>query len=147
MDFNAYRAKGHRGRFQPGTRDRAVSLVVVDSYERLYRALPFAIVQKGDLGENLLVNGPSCDEGVDIQVGTRLQIGDSVVIEISEANSPCYRLGYLPWADEVCRRYGDKWFKSNELPLSNSVHPGGRGWLARVLIEGEVKPGDTVQKA
>ena len=36
---------------------------------------------------------------------------------------------------------GDKWWESEKLPFKT---PGGRGWLARVVVEGTVCPGDEV---
>ena len=38
-----------------------------------------------------------------------------------------------------------KWFKSAECPLDNTAAPGIRGWLARVIDEGEACVGEAVR--
>mmetsp|Transcript_52591 Transcript_52591/g.96270 ORF Transcript_52591/g.96270 Transcript_52591/m.96270 type:complete len:261 (-) Transcript_52591:3-785(-) len=145
-DFNNYRTRGHAGRFVAGSLDRAVSLVTISAYDALQSALPDIPLHKGDLGENLLVDGPAIDAGVDLDVGVRLQIGDQVQLELTEANAPCNRLDHLHWAAEAKELVGEvQWWKSNKLPLGRH-RPGGRGWLCKVLVEGIVKPGDTIHK-
>lgn len=151
-DFNNYRAEGHAGRFKAGTNDRAVSIVAFDVYEALRRRLPDSRIVDGDLGENILIAGPSLHEGVDLRVGQRLRLGTSV-IEITEANGPCYRLNRLSWApaaqvefsaDMESPAESRKWYGTEGCPLSKVSHLGGRGWLCKVVHEGVVAVGDTV---
>lgn len=143
-DYNDYRTKGHRGRFEPCTPDRAVSLMAITVYEELQQKLPRAQILHGDLGENFLIEGPT-HTGAELCVGMALQIGDEVVVELTEANKPCYRLGYVKWAPEAQRVFGDTWWNNKELPLMGNQLTGGRGWLAKVIVEGTVAPGATVR--
>ena len=92
-DFNGYRQRGDANKgFAPGTPDRAVLLVCDSVYSALRAALPGVTIEDGSIGENLLVSGPSFEAGKDLAVGTRLRIGDTATLEITEANNPCYRL-------------------------------------------------------
>jgi hypothetical protein len=167
-DFNGYRQRGDSSRgFAPGTPDRAVMLVCDSVYDELRAALPDVTIPAGSIGENLLVSGPAFRAGMDLAVGTRLRVGDTATIEITEANNPCYRLrcvlcgagdgvaevlkvrlmtdgrlGYTTWAKQAEAKYGEKWWEHRDLPLSLEHHPGGRGWLCKVVVEGTVKPGD-----
>ena len=137
-DFNNYRSQGHAGKFAPCTNDRAVSVVAASSYDALRAALPLGtVVRAGDLGENILLSGPSLESGdgpVDLRVGRRLKIGgaDGAVIELTEANKPCYRLNRNPWGPVAKATFGvdgvdpARWFDSPSCPLSQH-HLGGRG--------------------
>ena len=145
-DFNGYRSRGHAGLFEPGTLDRAISVLTTDVYDELRRLLPRTTVPYGDLGENFLVAGPSRHDGRDLRVGTRLRLGDDAVIELTEANKPCHRLQYLKWSGAAKRAIGvDRWWNEPACPLA-PTHPGGRGWLAKVVVPGRVRPGDAVTK-
>jgi MOSC domain-containing protein YiiM len=103
----------------------------------------------GDLGENFILVGPDWEaSGMGLHVGTVLKLGEKVVIELTEANEPCYRMQHLPWAAAAKRVYGksntdprfeEKWWDGPSCVLSKE---GGRGWLARVLVEGEVAEGN-----
>ena len=149
-DYNHYRSQGDSSRgFAPCTNDRAVMLVCDGVYSALRQALPSAAAERvmdGDLGENLLLAGPAYEEGRDLHVGTRLRIGATATLELTEANNPCYRLGFLPWAEQALATFGEKWWEHPDLPLSKEAHPGGRGWLCKVLVEGVVRPGDAVAR-
>jgi len=142
-DHNEYRTQGHQGNFEPGTRDRAVSIVTASVYDELRAILPGAKIAFGDLGENFLVEGPSHD-GLDLVVGTRLRIGANVELELTEANKPCFRLKYLRWGSIAEKKFGEQWWKNTDLPLAGKQCTGGRGWLAKVIVEGDVFPGDAV---
>jgi MOSC domain-containing protein YiiM len=91
------------------------------------------------------------DDG--LYIGARLQIG-TAIIEITEANNPCYRFNTQPWASAGQKLWGPtapegnpkQWFKSPSCPLQHILHPGVRGWLARVVTEGDVKVGDPVTR-
>mmetsp|Transcript_66328 Transcript_66328/g.186819 ORF Transcript_66328/g.186819 Transcript_66328/m.186819 type:complete len:113 (+) Transcript_66328:631-969(+) len=92
----------------------------------------------------MLLEGPG-HTGADLRVGMVLQVGDEVVLELTEANKPCYRLGHVQWAAEAERAFGKKWWASDRLPLTANQPTGGRGWLARVVAEGTVAPGAAVR--
>jgi MOSC domain-containing protein YiiM len=152
-DYNHYRSEGDKARFEAGSRDRAVSVATVAAYEVLQKALdPTGTVQiaHGDLGENVLIAGPSAtaSESDGLFVGAKIQIG-TAVIELMEANNPCYRFNTQKWATSAQQKWGQtapdgqvkKWFKSPQCPLNHEINPGIRGWLARVLTEGEASLG------
>merc|ERR1712224_344984 len=99
-------------------------------------------IEDGSIGENLLLSGPAYEAGKDLAVGTRLRLGEVATIELTEANNPCFRLGFTSWAERAKAKSGDKWWEHPDLPLSKEHHPGGRGWLCKVVVEGTVRPGD-----
>ena len=111
------------------------------------------LIEDGDLGENILLRGPSAtasERAGDgrLAVGSWLRIGSSV-LEVTEANNPCYRFNTQPWAAAAKERWGsgspdgpEKWFRNLKCPLNNEHFPGVRGWLCRVVEEGEVAVGD-----
>lgn len=158
-DYNNYRSQGHEGRFEAGTGDRAVSVGTVAAYTVLQEALQQEgggkpLVQLGDLGENILINGPparATDVG-GLSVGDRIQVG-TVTLELTEANNPCYRFNAHAWAPAAQKLWGAtapegnplKWFKSPHCPLNHEVNPGIRGWLAKVVQEGEITIEDTAK--
>ena len=43
-------------------------------------------------------------------------------------------------------KFGEKWWEHPDLPLSKEHHPGGRGWLCKVVVEGTVRPGDPCRR-
>lgn len=102
-----------------GGRDRAVCLFSVELYEEL-RA-DGVDVGPGSLGENFTT------EGVDMRSigkGSRLRVG-GCLIEVTEVRVPCRSL--------------DKWDKR-----LMKLMKGRSGWLAKVVEEGEVRPGDEI---
>jgi len=158
QDYNSYRMAGHSGRFEAGTGDRAVSVTTCAAYEAFRQALgDGGPVNDGDFGENVLVSGPPAVAGADgtdgLQVGDRLHLG-SAVIELTEANAPCYRFNREPWSARAKAVWGgsapdgnaEKWFKAPSCPLCPETYPGGRGWLAKVLVEGDAREGDAVER-
>jgi len=161
LDYNHYRMQGHSGRFEAGTGDRAVFIATVAAYEMLQKSLDAketgsksCRIQKGDLGENILIYGPAAtsDRKGGLFVGAKLKLG-SALLEITEANNPCYRFNTQSWAAQAKQAWGktapeanvEKWFKSPDCPLNHEIHPGVRGWLAKVLKEGETKLEDQVE--
>lgn len=86
-------------------------------------------VTAGQMGENITT------EGIDLMalaVGTKLKIGASVVLQITEARIPCKNLNYLDKAlmPTVAKKPGTK--RANA------------GMLAVVLAGGIVRPGDAI---
>lgn len=157
-DYNHYRTQGHSGRFEAGTNERAVFIATVAAYDLLQTALDKSgqcKIKKGDLGENILIDAPTALGGKNnggLCVGAKVRIG-SALVELTEANNPCYRFNTQSWASQAQKLWGNtapdgnaaKWFKSPDCPLNHEVNPGVRGWLAKVLEEGEILKGDQAQ--
>ena len=199
IDYNHFRSCGYTRpalktsgtarTFKPGCNDRAISISTAVAYSALREALPNSSIGDGDLGENLIVDGvPSYEAGAEsgFAEGTRLRLGEKVVVELTEANMPCCarqphlpnprahapcmpsrslidtrvqgyplsnqrsnpvladRMQYVPWHAAALERWpreDGKWWRHAECPLSK---PGGRGWLGKVLVPGEVTNGDVV---
>ena len=105
-----------------GGPDRAVCLFSVELYDRL-RSLGIDLTP-GAVGENFTT------EGLDMQSlakGDRLRVGSSCVIELTDVRVPCRNL--------------KQW--DADLP---ELIVGYSGWVARVIAEGNVLPGDVVEK-
>ena len=104
-----------------GGPDRAVCLFS----EELYAWLRGQGVdlRNGDMGENFTTRGIDL---MALHAGERMKVGSDCVIELTDVRAPCRSL--------------KKW---------DARFPGlilGRsGWLARVIVEGEVKSGDQIQ--
>lgn len=80
---------------------------------------------------------------------------DAPMIEICHVNNPCYRLNHVPWAARALKAVGGSmwchptqkkygWWWSPQLPLNDVLHPGGRGYLCRVVKGGVVREGSAV---
>jgi MOSC domain-containing protein YiiM len=83
----------------------------------------------GALGENLLITGIDWDLAVP---GTRIRIGDNVLVEVTSYTSPCKAIGKY-FVDETYDR------------ISANTHKGWSRVYAKVLQAGEIKIGDVVQ--
>ena len=108
-----------RNRKYHGGIDRAICLYSHELYDRL-RAMDIDL-PSGSVGENFTTTGIDFDH---LRPGDRLEVGRAV-IEITGVRTPCGNL--------------------------NKVHPkllaameGHSGWLAKVVVEGDVRPGDEV---
>lgn len=105
--------------------DQAVYLYFTEDYEwwaaQLGRPLEY-----GTFGENMTVAG---SDGVPLVIGDRLRIGE-VLLEISAPRAPCFKLGV---------RMGDSRFVKQ---FVKACRPGA---YARVIAEGTLRPGDTVE--
>jgi MOSC domain-containing protein YiiM len=163
QDYNHFRSCGfsrQEGGFKAGTADRAVSISTVAAYDALRHSLPpSCLVQDGDLGENVIIDGPGYLAGSGgLSVGTQLCFGGraktnggsgasvQTQIELTEYNKPCYRMKFLPWAAAARVKWTNcqegKWWKDPACPLSR---PGGRGWLARIQVDGTIATGDACE--
>ena len=100
---------------------RQVSLLAVASIDKMVAA--GAKVKPGDFAENLTVEGLSV---MDLPVGSRLKVGDTVELEITQIGKTCH-----------------KGCAIREL-VGDCVMPR-EGVFARVLQEGVVKPGDVIE--
>jgi MOSC domain-containing protein YiiM len=87
-------------------------------------------VRPGDLGENVTSEGIAYDA---FAPGRRFWIGDAHV-EISKPCTPCDNLYLLPY---VGPERGPDFLRTTL---------GRRGWYARVLREGTVRPGDPIRR-
>ena len=118
-DFNRFR--DGRG----GNTDRAVCIFSLELIQRLKdEGHPIEI---GSTGENLTIRGVEWES---LSEGTHLEIGD-VVLELSEPCAPCSKIG----ESFIGRRF-DR--------VDHDREYGWSRWLARVLREGRVTIGDSV---
>jgi MOSC domain-containing protein YiiM len=110
-----------------GGPQRAVSLYAAERIAALQaEGHPIAA---GTTGENLTIAGLDWDSLV---VGSRLQIGADVEIEITGYAAPC---------ENIAASFHDRVFTR----ISQKLHPGWSRLYARILIEGDVHTGDSVQ--
>jgi MOSC domain-containing protein YiiM len=120
-DYNRYRTVDLKG--DP---DQALLLVTEDLLTQLNReGWP---VRPGDLGENLTVTG--IDES-DLAAGVRLASG-AVRLELTRPCKPCSELYTLPY---VGPERGPAFLKATA---------GRRGWYAKVLAPGALRPSDSI---
>ncbi len=87
-------------------------------------------VQPGQMGENITT------EGLDLMtlpLGTRLKVGESVIVELKEARVPCHSLDYLDKKvlPTLAKKQGEK-------------RPNA-GFLGIVISGGTVRPGDEIE--
>jgi MOSC domain-containing protein YiiM/GNAT superfamily N-acetyltransferase len=116
----------HRENTVHGGPHRAVCLFGMEVIERLQsEGHP---IGPGGAGENLTTSGI---EWSLLPVGTRARIGEQLEIEVSSSTTPC--------ATQV-RNFSDGNFNRIRIEL----HPADSRMYARVITEGEVKPGDTI---
>jgi MOSC domain-containing protein YiiM len=121
-DFNRFRHEEKHD--DPGM---AVLIVPLETIEQFAReGWP---VRPGDLGENVTSEGIAYDA---FAPGRRFWIGDARV-EISKPCTPCDNLYLLPY---VGPQRGPEFLR---------VTLGRRGWYAKVLREGVVRPGDAIR--
>ena len=118
-DFNRFRDG------QGGDPDRAVCIFSLERIEEL--KLEGHPVEVGSTGENLTIRGVEWDSLVE---GARFEIGD-VVLELSEPCAPCSKIG----ESFIDRRFGR---------VDHDQEFGWSRWLARVVREGTVSIGDSV---
>lgn len=105
---------------------RAVSLLGIEAIRRV--AAEGHPIAPGTTGENLTT------EGFDVSalpLGTRLAIGDELVVELSAATNPCRTIRHSFEGE----RYGR---------LGSATHPDDSRMYARVVHEGTVRPGDPI---
>lgn len=109
-----------------GGPERAVCLFSLEVLEKLQsEGHP---ITPGSIGENLLISGLDWSE---IKPGVRLQIG-AAQLEITDYTQPCatIKASFKP------REFMRPWQKT---------HPGESRLYAKILIEAEVREGDSVE--
>ncbi|MEC4762007.1 MOSC domain-containing protein [Mycobacterium sherrisii] len=110
-----------------GGENRAVLVYQVASYDHWAAELGRDDLKPGAFGENFPVDGLPDDE---VCIGDRYRIGD-VVVEVTQPRVTCYRVGI---------RIGEPRMPSL---LVSHRRPG---FYCRVLTEGEVEAGQTIEK-
>jgi MOSC domain-containing protein YiiM/GNAT superfamily N-acetyltransferase len=117
---------GHRHRFVHGGPHRAVALLGIEAIERVQAdGHP---IEPGSVGENLTTTGIELSR---LPVGTRLAVGDRLVLELSGPAGPC---------DVIKGAFRDG--KSGRISIL--THPSDSRMYARVLVDGEVATGDAI---
>ena len=105
----------------------AVALLGIEAIERVQAdGHP---IEPGSVGENLTTTGI---ELASLAPGTRLAIGDRLVLEISAPANPC---------DVIAGSFRNG--KSGRISIL--THPSDSRMYARTLVEGEVRPGDSIR--
>lgn len=116
----------HRDKEHHGGPERAVTLY---SLERILDLQSEGHpVYPGSMGENLTLTG--VDWG-SLAEGTRLRIGDEVLLELTRPAVPCNNIAGSLVAGKISR-------------VSQKANPGWSRWCARTLQEGEIRIGDAV---
>jgi len=118
---------GHDHDHVHGGPHRAVALFAIEAIERV-RA-DGHIIGPGAVGENLTTSGIELSL---LPVGTRLTIGEDVVLELSAPDGPCDVIKHIFIGGKSGR-------------ISILVHPGDSRMYARVLAEGRVRTGDPIR--
>jgi MOSC domain-containing protein YiiM/GNAT superfamily N-acetyltransferase len=117
----------HRHDTVHGGPHRAVALLGIEAIERVQAdGHP---IEPGSVGENLTTTGI---ELAALAPGTRLAIGDRLVLEISAPANPC---------DVIAGSFRNG--KSGRISIL--THPADSRMYARTLVEGEVRPGDAIR--
>jgi MOSC domain-containing protein YiiM len=115
-----------RNRDAHGGPDRAVCVFAMEVIEALRKE--GHSIAAGSAGENFTLAGLDWKY---IEPGTRLRVGDDVLLEVVSYTAPC--------------KHNACWFKDeNYTRISQKKHPGWSRVYARVLSEGVVKQGDEV---
>lgn len=115
-----------RERTVHGGPHRAVCLFGIEAIERLQAdGHP---VEPGSVGENLTTAGI---EWSALPIGTRARIGDQLLLEVASPTAPCATQKHNFRDGRVSR-------------ISIQLHPRDSRMYARVLREGEVRPGDAI---
>ena len=121
-DYNNYRT-----RTLSGDPDQAILLLTDEVLQQLNaEGWP---VRPGDLGENLTLGGVSESA---LRAGTRLGVGEAL-LEVTHRCDPCTELYSLPYVGEA---RGPEFVRTTV---------NRRGWYARVLAEGVIRPDTPVK--
>jgi MOSC domain-containing protein YiiM/GNAT superfamily N-acetyltransferase len=117
----------HRDDTVHGGPHRAVSILGIEAIRRV--AAEGHPIAPGTAGENLTISGFDVSN---LPIGTRLAIGDELVLELSWTANPCRTIRHS-FRD---LRFGR---------LSGTAHPADARMYARVVSEGTVRPGDGIR--
>jgi MOSC domain-containing protein YiiM len=122
VTFEGVPGDWQRDRRYHGGPDRAICLFSEELYAWL-RAEHGIDLANGSIGENLTTRGIDL---LALAPQARLRVGSDCIIEITDVRIPCRNLN----------RWDPKLLK---------VIQGRSGWVAKVVAEGDVKPGDAIE--
>lgn len=114
---------GIEGDAHAGKWHRQVSLLAVESIDKMQAKLTDITLKPGDFAENITTKGI---EVMKLPIGTRLKIGKNAELEVTQIGKECHL------SCEIRRLVGD------------CVMPR-EGIFAVVLTEGEIKAGDKIE--
>jgi MOSC domain-containing protein YiiM len=117
----------HRDMKVHGGPERALCLFALEQIRALQAE--GHMIEPGAIGENLTVEGLDWQR---VTPGSRLELGDGVVIEITRYTAPCFNIE---------RNFVD----GNIARVSQKRHPGWSRVYARVLKTGAIRQGDPVR--
>lgn len=109
-----------------GGLDKAVYVYPFEHYDFWQRELPDTELTLGNFGENFTIAGLREEE---VNVGDRFQIG-TVKLMVTQPRLPCYKLGIRFGRSDMVKRF---------------LASRRTGFYFRVLQEGEVVAGDTLE--
>lgn len=112
---------GIEGDAHAGDWHRQVSLLAAESIAQVREVLP--TLKKGAFAENIITRGFALDR---VGIGNRLQIGETVVLEITQIGKECHNSGCA-----IKKATGD------------CIMPR-EGIFAKVIEGGTVMPGDSI---
>ncbi len=110
-----------------GGLDKAVYLYPAEHYAYWQEEYPGMQLPWGMFGENLTTEGMLEDE---VSIGDQFRVG-SVELMVTQPRLPCYKLGIRFGRDDIIKRF---------------MAAGRPGFYLRVLQEGEVGAGDTIER-
>jgi len=114
---------GIEGDAHAGKWHRQVSLLAMESIDKLQAKLTEIHLQPGDFAENITTTGIAV---MNLPVGTRLRVGNEAELEVTQIGKECHM------SCEIRRLVGD------------CVMPR-EGIFAIVIREGTIKPGDEIE--
>jgi MOSC domain-containing protein YiiM len=114
--------KGIQGDAHLGFGHRQVSLLADESVDKM-RTKGLADLRPGAFGENLLTRGIDL---LSLDIGDRLQVGDGVLLEVSQIGKECV---------DRCAIY----YQAGDCIMPRE------GIFARVIAGGRIRPGDAVR--
>ena len=117
----------HRNLEHHGGPERALCLFALEQIRAL-QAEGHSI-SPGAIGENLTVEGLDWEQ---VTPGSRLELGDGVVIEVTRYTTPCFNIKQSFADGDISR-------------VSQKRYPGSSRVYARVLKTGAIKQGDPVR--
>jgi len=117
---------GHRNTRYHGGPDRALCLYSIERIRAL--AAEGHPIVPGSIGENVTIEGL---EWNDVAPGTRIRLGERVVIEVTRYTSPCFNITASFTDGDYSR-------------VSQKQQPGSSRVYARVLTEGVIRRNEPV---